>query len=489
MAGPWAGYVRVSHVGGRGGESFHAPDDQAGAIEGWAARRGEPVEILPAELDESGGRRDRPILEEAIRGIEEGRYRGLAVAYLSRASRSTRHMLELWDRIEAAGGEVHAVAENLDTSTPAGRLTRTMLAAIAEHELDLHRERFEELRARATAAGVWQRRQVPRGYVKDPGSRRLVPGPDAGLVRRAFAARAAGAPVVEVADLLGMTPSGARQLLANRVYLGELRVGAHVNEAAHPAVVGEDVFEAVQAMRSVRPGRGAGREPALLAGLARCCGCGHVMPRSRSGSRVVYACVGRHSLGRCEAPAAITAERLDAHVAEVAVPVLRRIDAQAGLGDPVGDRLRLEAAQARREFEAFLQALEAAGMDPAEAGAAIRTRRDRDAEARARLAGHLAGRPPAGGAGLAGAWEEMGVRQRNQVLRGLLECVLVERAGRGRTVPPAGRARLVVRGAGIAGGSPGGEPRAVVPVGLPDRDDPRVLRPGVAQDGGVGVGG
>src|SRR5919199_1150850 len=155
MATPWAGYIRVSHVGGREGERFRSPKEQADRIEAWARSRGEEVVLLAPELDESGGRVDRPILTEAVAGIERGRYRGLVVAYLSRASRSVKHLLDLWERIETAGGEGVAVAESIDTSTPAGRLTRTVLAAIAEHELDLHRERFASgghVMSRATTA-------------------------------------------------------------------------------------------------------------------------------------------------------------------------------------------------------------------------------------------------------------------------------------------------------------------------------------------------
>src|SRR5918994_86947 len=160
VARPSLGYTRVSHVGGREGDRFRSPGEQADSMRSWARRRGEPIVLLEPELDESGGRRDRPILTTAVETIERGEARGLVVAYLSRASRSTRHLLELWDRIEAAGGELHAVAENIDTKTPAGRLTRTMLAAIAEHKLDVHRERFEAQRASATARGIWQRRQL-----------------------------------------------------------------------------------------------------------------------------------------------------------------------------------------------------------------------------------------------------------------------------------------------------------------------------------------
>lgn len=158
---PWAGYVRVSRVAGRGGESFRSPTDQTAEIQAWARRRGEHVEMLPPELDASGGTMGRPVLEQALAGIEAGRYRGLVVAYLSRASRNARHLLEMWDRIQVAGGELHSVSEGIDTSTPAGRLTRTMLAAIAEHQLDTYRESFAAQRASATARGIWQRRQTP----------------------------------------------------------------------------------------------------------------------------------------------------------------------------------------------------------------------------------------------------------------------------------------------------------------------------------------
>ena len=102
MGAPWVGYVRVSHVGGRAGDSFRSPTDQATSIQTWAATRGDQVVILDPELDESGGSRDRPILAAAVAGIEAGQYRGLVVAYLSRAGRSVRHLLEMWDRFAPA---------------------------------------------------------------------------------------------------------------------------------------------------------------------------------------------------------------------------------------------------------------------------------------------------------------------------------------------------------------------------------------------------
>lgn len=474
---PWAGYVRVSHVGGRGGDSFRSPDDQRREIEAWARRRGEPLIMLDPELDESGGRADRPVLMAAVAGIEAGHYRGLVVAYLSRAGRSVRHMLELWERIERCGGEIHAVAESIDTSTPAGRLTRTMLAAIAEHELDLHRERFAALRASATAAGIWQRRQTPRGYRRDPQTRRLVPDADAGLVRDAFRARATGTPLAVIADRLGMSPSGARQLLANTVYLGELRVGEHVNPAAHPPLVDRDAWMAAQHQRTARPARSTAA-PALLAGLTRCCGCGHVMSRRR-GEVLIYSCARLHSAGRCPDPATITARIIEDHVEEIALAALAATRASASTHDREIRQARSALADAERELGAYLAAVSAADVGAEAFGRGAKARRDRVETARQQVARLLAAAPAQALTGdVIELWDRIEMRQRNHLLRGLIETVLVERSGgRGRIRPVADRVRVIALGAGLA--QPyqgGGSALPIRRIRLPDRDDPVVLR-------------
>lgn len=484
---PWAGYVRVSHVGTRRNQRdrFHSPDDQATQITAWARMRREEVVVLPAELDESGGRQDRPILAEAVEGIERGEYRGLVVAYLSRASRSVKHLLELWDRIESAGGEVVAVSENVDTSTPAGRLTRTMLAAIAEHELDLHRERFELLRATATARGLWQRRQTPIGYERDPGSRRLVPSPEAPKLRQAFRDRIAGKAISQIAGELGLTPSGVRAVLRNRVYLGELRVGDHVNPAAHPALVDEDEWLAVQTASNPRPAR-SGKAISLLAGLARCASCGHVMSRSTK----AYICHRHHSAGVCPSPAGITLRLLESHVEEIALSELAKLEATATHSDRAVSEARSALRAAEAEVAAYLEGVTAAGLSPGEYAKGARIRREAVDSERERLAGALARRPGQVEGDPVKVWAGLDATRRNELLRSLLECILVAPAGRGRRVPISDRVRVIAHGAGIARPYKGGG--VAIPVrqlALPDRDDPIVLGMDLAKDALEGTSG
>src|SRR4249919_410672 len=131
MAARVVGYVRVSRVGGREGDSFISPPLQREQIEAVARREGlEVVEVLE-ELDASGGDNTRPLWNRAIEMVESGEVAGIAVWNLSRFSRSTRDFLNAWDRIEQAGGQVYSATENLDH-----KLLRTILVAVAEAERD-----------------------------------------------------------------------------------------------------------------------------------------------------------------------------------------------------------------------------------------------------------------------------------------------------------------------------------------------------------------
>jgi DNA invertase Pin-like site-specific DNA recombinase len=89
------------------------------------------------ELDESGGRADRPLLEETIARVERGDLQGVVVAYLSCFGRSLAHGMSAVERITEAGGTVVSVQDGVDFSTDAGRLVLRFLLSVAEWELDL----------------------------------------------------------------------------------------------------------------------------------------------------------------------------------------------------------------------------------------------------------------------------------------------------------------------------------------------------------------
>jgi DNA invertase Pin-like site-specific DNA recombinase len=96
----------------------------------------------------SGARADRPQLAKLMAALKEGDV--VLVTKLDRLGRSTRELLDLIERIGKVGAVFRSLGDPLwDTSSSQGRLLSTLLAAIAEFERDLIRERTGDGRKRA----------------------------------------------------------------------------------------------------------------------------------------------------------------------------------------------------------------------------------------------------------------------------------------------------------------------------------------------------
>src|SRR6201981_4135901 len=101
----------------------------------------------------SGARADRPQLTKLLASLKDGDV--VLVCKLDRLGRSTRELLDLLERIGKAGAAFRSLGDSLwDTSSSQGRLLSTLLAAIAEFERDLIRERTGDGRKRAMAKGI-----------------------------------------------------------------------------------------------------------------------------------------------------------------------------------------------------------------------------------------------------------------------------------------------------------------------------------------------
>lgn len=274
-----AGYMRVSRVAGR--EHLISPELQEKRIRGFAEIRGWTIDVFPPELDVSGGRSRRPILEEIIQRIEVGEFDGVIVSQMDRLSRmEMTTALTVIERIEEAGGQIVAVAENVDPTTPEGRMARNVFLSLAAMERERHSVQLAEAKERAVRLGIWPASKVPFGYLKGE-DRKLTPGPDADVLRRAFECRAAGGSWSQVGKILDRGASSAMKILRNRVYLGEITVGEWNNPTAHPPIIDRVLFESVQDKEPAPVHRGDGTW--LLKGIIRCGGCQRTMSATGGG--------------------------------------------------------------------------------------------------------------------------------------------------------------------------------------------------------------
>src|SRR4029079_13096792 len=88
------GYVRVSDVAGRDGESFISPATQRATIEATAAAKGYRIVEWFEDLDEVGSTLERPELERAFATIEAGGASAMIVWKQNRFSRGTLDTLK-----------------------------------------------------------------------------------------------------------------------------------------------------------------------------------------------------------------------------------------------------------------------------------------------------------------------------------------------------------------------------------------------------------
>jgi DNA invertase Pin-like site-specific DNA recombinase len=112
----------------------------------------------------SGKNTDRPEFKKMMDFVREGDT--LVVESYSRLSRSTKDLLETVEKLKEKGVEFVSKKENIDTSTPTGKLMLTVFAGIYEFERENNAIRRDEGIAIAKAEGKYKgRKAVPVGDV------------------------------------------------------------------------------------------------------------------------------------------------------------------------------------------------------------------------------------------------------------------------------------------------------------------------------------
>ena len=106
----------------------------------------------------SGKDTNRPKLQAMLEYIRDDDT--VYVEEFSRLGRSTADLLAIVRQIEEKNAKFISLKEQFDTTTPAGRLQMTMMAAIAEFERDMILERQREGIAIAKAAGKYKGRKA-----------------------------------------------------------------------------------------------------------------------------------------------------------------------------------------------------------------------------------------------------------------------------------------------------------------------------------------
>jgi DNA invertase Pin-like site-specific DNA recombinase len=353
------GYVRISRVAGRKGPAYISPDVQKKSIQGWADYRNVEIARWEVDEDESGGSQNRPGLRRIMDRIEAGETDGIACWRLNRFARNVAGAVQDVERIQAVGGVLAFVDEDIDPTGPFGSFVLTVLLAVATLERDNIKAGWETAQARAMDRGV-KLGPTPFGYTRLSDSTLAPHSTEAELVSEAYRL-AALAGVESAAEYLRhaepareWNSATVRRTLARPVYLGDNSYGGRVEPDGLPALIDRATWTAAQSV----PRRLGPRVKYPLSRIARCAECGGPMTGSRGGNKLrTYRCTrgraGYRGTRPCFSPVGILAEPLEELVRDALRKAWGTEEWGVGSSDGAISDAEQELERAEKELDAF----------------------------------------------------------------------------------------------------------------------------------------
>jgi DNA invertase Pin-like site-specific DNA recombinase len=119
----------------------------------YCARRGWGIAAEYVDVGISGAKERRPRLDELMRHAHRHNVSVVIVWRFDRMARSVSHLIRVLETFQALGIDFISLSEAIDTSTPAGKMTFTVLGAVAELERRLIVERVKAGLRNAQAKG------------------------------------------------------------------------------------------------------------------------------------------------------------------------------------------------------------------------------------------------------------------------------------------------------------------------------------------------
>ena len=285
-------YTRVSSDQGLE-QDFNSLDAQREAAEAYVKSQAhEGWRLHRAHYDDggySGGTMERPALRSLLADLGQGRIDVVVVYKVDRLTRSLADFAKLVELFDAAKVSFVSITQSFNTTTSMGRLTLNVLLSFAQFEREVTGERIRDKIAASKKKGLWMGGVVPLGYRVET-RKLLVDEDEAATVRLLFQRYLdLGSLPALPRDLRergvlsrprqlasGRTVGGVpftngplSHLLKNRMYLGEINHKGASYRSDHPAIVGVELFDAVQARLAQNLNRTdlrKGRTGALLTG-------------------------------------------------------------------------------------------------------------------------------------------------------------------------------------------------------------------------------
>lgn len=276
-------------------QDFNSLDAQREACAAFIlSQAGEGWELVDEHYDDggwSGGKMERPALQQLLGDIKSGKVGIIVVYKVDRLTRSLADFAKIVEILDNNEASFVSVTQAFNTTNSMGRLTLNVLLSFAQFEREVTGERIRDKIAASKKKGMWMGGAIPHGFkVED---RKLLENEtEAVEVRYIFDRYLKLRSIPTLVDDLatrgirtrkriqksGRTIGGAcfgrgplALLLKNPIYIGKIRHKGKIYEGEHQGLIEAELFEQVQSIlaknnRQKMAGHNC-KMPSLLAGM------------------------------------------------------------------------------------------------------------------------------------------------------------------------------------------------------------------------------
>lgn len=233
-------YCRVSTYEQAQGE-FSSLDGQESYLTEHCKNKGWTVYKIYRDT-KSGKSLDRVEIQKLLSDAEDRCFDVMVATKLDRVSRSVKDFLDLDSRLNALGIDIVITTQQIDTTTPMGKMQRVIMLVFAEFEREMISARTTEKLYAQAQKGYWSGGPTPLGY--DAKEKKLIVNDDeAKIVKRIFSLYADGTSSLKIANLLNnegyknkvrkskgniisdkYTQDSILRILKNKLYIGLITI-------------------------------------------------------------------------------------------------------------------------------------------------------------------------------------------------------------------------------------------------------------------------
>jgi site-specific DNA recombinase len=304
----YIGYIRVSTTKQGEGVSLEVQKD---AISRYGERNQFPITLWLEEM-ETAAKRGRPVFNQAMKLLRQGKHQGIILHKLDRGARNLKDWAEIGE-LSDQGIEVHFVNESLDLHSRGGRLSADIQAVVSADYIRNLREETRKGFYGRLKQGLYPL-PAPIGYL-DHGKGKVktidpLKGP---LVRKAFelyaTARYNLEGLGEELHRLGLrnhsggrvTRTGLSTLLNNPFYIGIIRI-RRTDESfvgVHEPLIGKALFDRVRKVLTGKVNVRTQRHTFMFRRMLTCATCKYSLIGEQQKGHVYYRCHSKTCRSTC----------------------------------------------------------------------------------------------------------------------------------------------------------------------------------------------